>query len=328
MNTDTIIRDLEPEDAVELSALFRRCYGETYGTPIFYDVSALAELINKRILISAVATKDQQILGHVGITVRHPDSKACETGNTVVDPSARGQGLLLRLGAALHELVQRKGYMAYLHYPTTAHEIMQRASVAYGGKETGVMLAYVPETTDSKLGDKKLGRLAATVAYQPLSPPPRRDVFLPERYDTVIASIYKNLNLDRRVTKSLHLLGQSSVSDETTIIVNYNPQRGLLHIFIATEGRQITSKVSALIEKHKPEITHIDLPLDNSNIDKLIINLRELGFFFSALLPEFAHTDLLRLQAISALTPRDFELNLINEDAISLGNFIRNDASL
>ena len=325
MNTDIIIRDLKPGDAFELSALFRRCYGETYGSPVFYDIAALTELISKRELISAVATRGQQILGHVGITIRHPGSKACETGNTVVDPNARGQGLLLRLGAALHELVQRKGYVAYLHYPTTAHEIMQRASVAYGGKETGVMLAYVPETTDSK-EDKQLGRLAATVAYQPLSPPPSRKVFLPEQYYTVITSIYENLNLDRQATKPLRSQVQSLESDEARMIENYNPQRGLLHIFVATEGHHIVSKVSTLIEKYQPKITHIDLPLDNSGITVMIENLRELGFFFSALLPEFAHTDLLRLQAISSLTQNDFELNLINEDAISLANFIQNDA--
>jgi len=327
MNSDIAIRDLEPEDAFELSALFRRCYGDTYGSPVFYDIAALAESISKRILISSVATRGQHIVGHVGITVRHLGSKVCETGNTVVDPNARGQGLLLRLGAALHELVQRKGYAAYLHYPTTAHETMQKASVAYGGKETGVMLAYIPETTDSKLADKHLGRLAATVAYQALSPLPSREVILPEQYDTVITNIYENLSLNRRVTKALHSPDQSLARVEARIIENYNPQRGLLHIFVATEGCHIASKVSALIEKHQPKVTHIDLPLDNSGIAVVIESLRELGFFFSALLPEFAHTDLLRLQAIKALTQRDFEPKLINEDAIDLAKFIRSDAA-
>jgi len=326
MKTDIIIRDLVPEDAFELSALFRRCYGETYGSPVFYDVAALVELISKRELISAVATKGQQVLGHVGITVRHPGSKVCETGNTVVDPNARGQGLLLRLGAALHELVQRNGYLAYLHYPTTAHEIMQRASVAYGGKETGVLLAYVPETTHSKLGAKQTGRLAATVAYQPLSPPPRREVILPERYRAVIANIYKKLNLDRKITNPLLSLDLSLVNDETQLIESYSPQRDLLHIFVTTKGAHLASKVSASIKKYQPKVTHIDLPIDNPDIDVMIESLRDLEFFFSALLPEFAHTDLLRLQAISSLTPNDFELNLINEDAISLCDFIRNDS--
>jgi len=326
MNTDIIIRDLVPEDAFELSALFSRCYGETYGTPVFYDVTALTSLIDQQGLISVVAAKGQQILGHMGITVRHLGSKVCETGNTVVDPNARGQGLLLRLGAGLHALVLRKDYAAYIHYPTTAHEIMQRASVAYGGKETGVMLAYVPDTTDSKLEDKKFGRLAATVAYQPLSPLPLKEVILPERYRVVIASIYENLSLDRRVMKPLESSYRSSISDGARIIEHYSLQRGLLHMFVATQCSDIASKVSALIKKYQPIITHVDLPLDNPDIDVLIESLRELGFFFSALLPEFADTDLLRLQAIRSLTPSDFELNLINEDAINLGDFIRNDA--
>ena len=188
MNTDIIIRDLEQEDAFELSALFRRCYGETYGSSVFYDPAALVELINKQELISAVATKGQHLIGHIGITPRHPGSIVCETGNTVVDPNARGQGVLLRLGVALHELAKRMGYVAYLHYPTTAHETMQRASVAYGGKETGVMLAYVPEATDAKVGGRQAGRIAATVAYQPLTAPPVRNVILPQRYHDVISS--------------------------------------------------------------------------------------------------------------------------------------------
>jgi len=326
MNSDIIIRDIEPEDAIELSALFRRCYGESYGSPIFYDVIALGELISKQTLISTIAIKDQQIVGHIGITVHHLESEVCETGNTVVDPNVRGEGLLLRLGAALHDLVQRKGYVAYIHYPTTAHEIMQKASVAYGGKETGVMLAYVPEATDYKLDKQQVGRLAATVAYQPLSPLSSREVILPERYQAVISSIYENLNLDRRVTTPLHSRGQPLVSDKAQIKHHYSPPHGLLHIFVESEGSHISSQVSALIEKYQPEITHIDLPVDNPDIDAVIESLRELGFFFSALLPEFAHTDLLRLQAINSLTVRDFELNVINEDAINLSNFIKSDA--
>ncbi len=337
MNSGIIIRDLEPKDAAELSALFRRCYGKTYGSSVFYNVDALAELISKRELISTIATKGQQIVGHIGITVRHHQSKVCETGNTVVDPSARGQGLMLRLGAALHELVKRNGYVAYLHFPTTAHDVMQKASVAYGGQETGVMLAYIPktttpetttpETTDTKLKNNQPSRLAATVAYQPLSSPPTREVILPKRYRMVITSIYENLSLNRRINAPSISVKQSHTCDVVRIIENYNDQRGLLHIFVETACIDIAEKVSVWIKKYQPKVTHIDLPLDNPDIDIMIENLREIGFFFSAVLPEFAHTDLLRLQAISPLMPDNFNVNVINKTAIRLTDFIRQDAN-
>jgi len=181
MTKEIIIRRLLPEDAPSLTALIRRCYGETYGPSFFYDAPALAEIISTQTLCSVIAMTGQQLVGHMGLTVRHPESIVCETGNTVVDKNVRGQGLLLKLGMALHQLVLEEGYVGYIHYPTTAHHIMQRASVAYGGKETGVMLAYVSENTEPNLTSEPPHPLAATVAYQPISPVPNKQVTLPSR---------------------------------------------------------------------------------------------------------------------------------------------------
>lgn len=322
MNIDITTRRLMPEDAPALTALIRRCYGETYGPSIFYDTPALAEMISKRKLCSVVAENGQQIVGHMGLTVHHSESIICETGNTMVDQNTRGQGLLLKLGMALHNLVLQEGYVGYVHYPTTAHHIMQRASVAYGGKETGVMLSYVSEMTGPKLTDKQTSPLAATVVFQPLSPVPNRKVTLPAKYYAVIERLYENLNLDRTVMTSSPYLGKSSINSDTPMVADYCSKRGKLHIFTKKKSSNITGNVSALIEKYQPKVTHIDLPLDNAEIDSVVDSLNDIGFFFCALLPEFAHTDLLRLQAITSLEQDDLELNLINEDAISLGDFI------
>jgi hypothetical protein len=40
--SDVLVRDLRASDATALADLFRRCYGETYGTRLFYDIDALA----------------------------------------------------------------------------------------------------------------------------------------------------------------------------------------------------------------------------------------------------------------------------------------------
>lgn len=317
-----IIRRLLPQDASALTALIRRCYADTYGPSVFYDEPALAEMIATQKLCAVVAENGQQLVGHMALTVQHPESIICETGNTIVDPSARGQGLLLKLGMALHQLVLEKGYVGYVHYPTTAHPIMQRASVAYGGKETGVMLAYVSETTTPELADKASKSLAATVVFQPLSTVPNRQVILPEKYQTVIARLYKNLNLDRTIVKSMLSSKSSSIKDTITMDVHYCSQRNVLHLFDKCAGTDAKESVSALIEKYQPKITHIDLPLDNPNIDSMLASLNDIGFFFCALLPEFAHTDVLRLQAITSLSEEELALNLVNEDAKILGDFI------
>jgi hypothetical protein len=56
----------------------------------------------------------------------------------------------MQLAIKLHELALRSGFSSHIQYPTTAHSVMQKASVSYGGAETGVMLAYIGTESDQK----------------------------------------------------------------------------------------------------------------------------------------------------------------------------------
>lgn len=60
-----------------------------------------------------------------------------EAGTTLVDPARRGEGIMGRLGAALGELLVAEGVCGFVHFPTTAHAVMQRASVSAGGSRDG-----------------------------------------------------------------------------------------------------------------------------------------------------------------------------------------------
>ena len=147
LETDLVVRDLVAEDIPQLLALFEACYGRTYTNPIFYDESALREAIASGRLRPVVVEWRGRIAGHMALTIRHPNARVCEAGNTVVLPVVRDRGLMPRLAHALHERTRRDGFSGYIHYPTTAHDIMQRASVLNGGVETGIMLGYVPGHT-------------------------------------------------------------------------------------------------------------------------------------------------------------------------------------
>ena len=54
--------------------------------------------------------------------------------------------------------------------------------------------------------------------------------------------------------------------------------------------------------------------------------LRDQRFFFCALMPEFAHTDVLRLQRLESPAPGSFAPKLANEGARRLLSFIARDA--
>lgn len=318
---DIAIRKLVPDDAHDLVALFRRCYGDTYGTESFYKPDLLREQIEAGLLRSVVATNGETLVGHTGMTIRHAGALVCETGNTVVDPAARGQRLLRKLGAALNEYVQEDGFIGYVHYPTTAHDIMQKASIAQGGVETGVMLAYVSADTDYQAIETKSGRLAATVVYQPFKSAPERDVVLPQRYRTILLTLYQNLRLDRT-----HVSVKTVRSPVSRIAVDVNVRRGLLHLSVAEPGDDLGDIVKALRADHSPPVIHIDLPLTLVSIDQTIAQLTAQGFFFCGLLPEFMDTDVLRLQAIEWSEDSDDRPQLVNETAQDLYAFMRHDS--
>jgi hypothetical protein len=63
---------------------------------------------------------------------------------------------------------------------------------------------------------------------------------------------------------------------------------------------------------------HVDLCMDDPEIAAACATLRRLGFFFCALLPEFAHTDVLRMQRLNRVSPTSFAPQLANAGARGL----------
>jgi hypothetical protein len=319
-----IVRDLEIDDASALTDLFHRCYGDTYGTRMFYDPPALTDAIRNGRLRSVVAVEDAQIVGHTGITVVHPQSLVCETGNTVVDPAMRGRGLLKELGAGLSGRVRREGFAGYLHYPTTAHEIMQHSSVRGGGVETGLMLAYVPDTTDYKGVQTRTGRIAATVAYQPFGPAPHRAVHVPDRYRDLIAGFYENIEYDRVMVK------ESLLWDANTELQAVSKSaRGLVQFLVISAASDVVTSLLSRIRNEAADaaVIHVDLPMDCSWVEEVVEQLVNLhGFVFCSLLPEFQRCDLLRLQLLPNAVPADYSPDLVNTGALDILKLICGEA--
>jgi len=306
------IRGLIATDAAALVACFRRCYGDTYPADDFYDAQRLARRIESGALRSVVAIADDgTLVGHTGLTVRHPGAKSIEAGNTVVDPACRGQGLLGQLATALTALCVEAGYIAYLHYPTTAHEIMQKASVRGGGLETGVMLDYIPAETDYRAIDRTHGRLAATVVYQSFSDAPARKLWIPSAYQRLATNLYATASLAR----TLRIADDPIEARNTAASNSYSTRRGLLHLHVTAAGRDLEDVVAAAASRDAPAVVHIDLCLDDPAIGAATLTLRQAGFVFCALLPEFAHTDVLRLQRLTTPGASSFSPRLVNAGA-------------
>ena len=272
---------------------------------------------------SVVAQIDGRIVGHTGITVVHQGSLVCETGNTVVDPEMRGRGLLKLLGGGLRERVLRDGFIGYVHYPTTAHEIMQRSSVSGSGVETGLMLAYVPDTTVYTAVETRSGRIAVTVVYQPFIAAPARAVYVPARYADLLRSIYAKSDLQRSFRS-----GAPQWDAASDLLVSSKPDRGLLNVLVTSAAADLADVVRTHVDRSPAAVVHVDLPMTAAWLDAGVEALIGAGCFFCALLPEFERCDLLRMQFLRRPLSEDFAPDVINADAKGLLKLIRHEAGL
>jgi hypothetical protein len=333
---------LRPADAAALVACFRRCYGDTYSSEDFYDADKLARRIESGSLRSVVAIADDgALVGHTGLTARHPNARAIEAGNTVVDPAHRGGGLLARLAAALTDLCVTDGFVGYVHYPTTAHEIMQKASVRGGGVETGVMLDYIPDDTDYRAIERRSGRLAATVVYQPIASAAPRTVLVPRAYRERIAQVYMMAGLPRTLIDADAAAARlapnacdrpearTAPADDplaaraSDAVATLHARRDLLHVHVARSGADLVSR----IDLDGARIAHVDVRLNDRSLGAAVAQLRSVGFVYCALLPEFADTDVLRLQRFARIDGTTFGPALANPDAQRLLALIRDEYS-
>lgn len=294
--TDAIeIRPLTAADAEKLVACFRRCYGDSYVPAFFYDPADIRSRLADRRLESLVATTPSgDIVGHMALIRPHASAVTAELGSAIVDSRYRRHGLLAQLGVGLVELARAAGAVGYHHYQTTAHPIIQRAAAEAGGAETGVMLAYIPAATEYRdlVSPSPTGRLAAVTAYQALGVVPVRNVALPPRYGALLREIYSAAGIARHEIPTSF----GSVSSSAHVTRDFDAQRSLLRIHVEDIGTDLAAQVDAIEREHPCDVTHVDLVLSDRSVSGAVEDLHAQGFFFCALLPEYAASDVLRLQ--------------------------------
>src|SRR4051794_27109730 len=283
-SAELVVRELAPAEATALTRCFRRCYGDTYPASEFYDAEAIRRRLADGTLRSVAAvTAAGEIAGHTALSVRHPGARVAEAGNTVVDPAYRGRGLLAELGLALAERCHTDGFAGFVHYPTTAHELMQRASVKTGGVETGLMLDYVASDAEYLgIAERPAGRLAATVVYQPITALPPGEVTLPERHGALLEELYAALGAERTFGTGRAPAGRSSIRTAASA------REGILRHSVDAIGADLAEQVAA---PAATPLTLIDLPLRDPTVGHAVEALTRSGFFFCGLLPEFAAGD-------------------------------------
>ena len=294
------VRLLTPDEAPALVALIRRCYGETYIDPTFYEPAIVQErLENGRLHSIGAFTESGRLVGHMGIQMRRDSEATADAGMTLVDPGFRGRGIARRVARGLVQRGIGIGLIGVHDYPVTVHAATQRIGAGFG-VDTGLMLANIPDDVVFEQMERKPGglRSSSLVRWLPFARTSERRVYLPERYRERIEALYGQAFLPRVAQDSVSTLG----SGESELHRVYDERRRVLRIEVDGAAPDLAAAIdeqrSAAMDRGCL-VAHVDLHLGDALTPTATEALRGLGFFFAALLPEYRHGDLLRLQWLS-----------------------------
>ncbi len=319
MSNEFEVRPMTPGDAQGVAECITRCYGDAYPKRVMYRPEEVVMLVRSRVYNGVVAVSGAEVVGHIGFTWPTSASTVVEAGTTVVDPGFRGQGLMGRLGLALGEVLAAEGAVGFIHFPTTAHPVMQRASLSAGGRETGVMLAYLPaESRDHAMGAVGDGRLAVTVVYQPVLDAPSQNIYMPRRYDGLLQDFADSLGLSRGVAEPFR-----TPRGDSQLECVFDASRGLVRISVDRIGADLTTAVTRVVTTHAAGLVHVDLPMKDPAINHAVEDLRRSSFAFAAWLPGWAGHDVLRLQYVASPSDGELSPSLFSPDARALLKVIR-----
>ena len=294
------IRALTAEDAPGLARCIYRCYGYTYANDFIYYPEQVLSLISRNLLRSFVAVSPSgEVVGHSGIVRDHPDSRVAESGMAAVDPRYRSHHLLGKLKAHHSDAMSEFGLVGTYADAVAVHAITQKANVSIGAKETGLLLAEIPEFTEFRgFEEEPRQRGSVVVYYHAAHDAPEREVFVPERYRPLIESIYANLCLPR----ALRAPTRRETNSRSDVHVVVKGRRGLARIEVDTVGADLEEVIGQRFRElclRRLDVIHVDLPLGDSTAMATVAALCGLGFFFGAIIPELRGGDVLRLQYLN-----------------------------
>ena len=320
------VRALVPDEAESLVDLLRRCYGDTYIDPTFYDPQAVHERLTSRTLHSIGAwTTDALLVGHMAIAVRPWGGNTADAGMTLVAPSHRGEGIARKVAVGLAKQAIALGLVGVHDYPVTVHAATQRLGKGYG-IDTGLMLANLPADVSFQAMDNRAAhqRTSSVVRWLPVGSAPAREVYLPARYRPRIESLYDEARLRRTPLTE----PKAPTERPSRVEVSLDERRRTARFRVTQIGADLATCIGAATDDaHRKGalIAHVDLPLSDAGTTWAPGALCGLGYSFSALLPEYRNGDVLRLQWLSEEATASAPSVLSSEALRSMASYVLED---
>jgi len=322
-----VVRPTEPSDSVNLARCIYRCYGYTYPNDYIYYPDRVRELLESGLLLSYIALNPEgEVIGHIAIKRNSPDAHVGDGGQAVVDPRYRGNGFLGKLLLSFADYARKKGIYGAYGEAVTIHPFSQKASLAMGGFETGVLLGFIPANmTFKKIGGEIQKRQSAVLLYTSGNAEPARDVYPPLHHEAIIRDIYGKGTLKRNIISVADHREQAGPAIKAEVNVKVIAEFGQAYMQVIRFGYDLDELVKFRLNElclRRIDCIYLDLPLSDPAAQRWVAALEMLGFFFGGIIPELADGDILRLQYLNNLDVRNENIRTASDFGKRLVDYV------
>lgn len=326
---EIVVRAMQPEDALEVSRLFHRCYGySAYYLERMYSPELVAEYVAAGRHRGTVAFVGDKCVGHVASKVMTPDAVMSEVGLLVVDPAYRKFKVAAQLSFTHAIRMVEDGFIGQIARAVTIHTASQKISLKFGGHEIGLMLAADQPSIEFKDFDAPTDQRRSFVFfYNGVGKEPHRLVHVPSSYRDICSEIYSNANLPRELG-DIVTRAPADTAETTRLDLQLDHPAKLATIRVVEYGNDFLAALQKQVNElcvQRFDVVWLELSLMNPKTAFFGSGLQQLGFFFGAVLPEWDSGDVLVLQFLNNQELDPDLITLASDFGQHLRDFTMND---
>ncbi len=288
----------------DLVRLVYKCYGYTYANEFMYYPVQIEALLHGDLMTSC-GTYDSagELIGHLALVFSKPGARVGESGEAVVDPRYRGRKIFQKMKNFLKMQSAENSIVGIYSEAVTVHPYSQKGNLDIGSSEIGYLLGYSPGTVSFQniTEGEKPRRQSVALMYLPVLESEPVKIYVPEAYKELIAEIYENIGIKREIiTEDRDFRVDPESESRVSVKVRADHNQGI--ITVESYGESTLSEIKYHLRKlcmEHVDCIYTELPLNLEGAGHVAQALRDLGFFFGYVVPEYSDSDILRLQYLN-----------------------------
>ncbi len=317
------IRQMKPDEALEVCRCIYDCYGYSYANENVYFPERLSAMNQEEKLFSSVAvTPEGEIGGHFAIIFH--EKLPAEMGIAVTKKKFRGQGFAKESAVFLEKSATDLGHKGMQVKEVTAHPYTQKFCMKLGYMDCGLLLGHSPKTLSFKgIADTLKQRNSDVLGFKYFAEPEPRKLFIPDQHREMILRLYKNIGVD---AQSIRSTKAEPLSEQGSMEVKVHTLRSLAELIIFEIGKDTIPMLRQEMRKlfiDEIQVFELYLSLNDPMAPMMVSQLEQMGYVFTGILPETHMGDAVIMQYFNGVYVDYDQIVLVSELARELLEYIK-----